>query len=323
MAPPSSLVSILIPAYNSGRWIGDTLRSAVGQTHANLEVIVVDDGSTDETAALVGSISDDRLKLIQQENSGACVARNRALEESKGDYIQFLDADDLLAPDKIEKQLTRLAEEPHGTVATSGWTRFYDGDISSAVNENRHDWKDYDEPIDWLIDSGLGRGTMPVHAWLIPRIVAEKAGPWNESLRINQDGEYNTRVVLEASKIAFVPDTLVYYRSGLAGTISRGDSEEALRSLLEATALISSYMLRRRDDKVTREAVAGMYRHVSMRAYPRYPQISQKAEREVTRYGGSARLPGGGRGFRLLRDTIGWKSAMRVQEFYRSLKSKG
>lgn len=319
--PP--LVSILVPAHNAAQWISETLRSALGQTHANLEVIVVDDGSSDGTVDVVRSFADDRPRLIQQENKGACAARNRALAEARGDFIQYLDADDLLAPEKIELQLERLTHEPRGTVATCGWARFYDGDLDGAVNDNRHDWKDYDDPLDWLIDSGLGRGTMPIHAWLIPRIVAEKAGHWNESLRINQDGEYNARVVLAASKVAFVPDTHVYYRSGVSGTISRGDTEEALRSLLEATDLITKYMLDRRDDRLTREAVAGMYRHVSMRAYPRYPHISRKAEQEVVRYGGSARLPGGGRGFRLLRDTIGWKPAMRVQAFFRSLKPDG
>lgn len=319
----SQLVSILVPAYNAQLWIAETLQSALGQTHRNIEVIVVDDGSSDGTVDVIRSFADDRLRLIQQENKGACAARNRALAEARGDFIQYLDADDLLAPEKIELQLERLTHEPRGTVATCGWARFYDGDLAGAVNDNRHDWKDYADPPQWLIDSGLGRGTMPIHTWLIPRVVATEAGSWNESLRINQDGEYNARVVLASSRIAFVPEAMVYYRSGTEGSISRGDNRSALESLLEATDLIASHMLKHRQDAEVTKAVAGMYRHVSTRAYPDYIDISNRAETLVEQYGGSDRLPGGGRVFRIIRDTVGWKPALRIQSFYRSITRGG
>src|SRR5690606_1936339 len=105
MQSPSSLVSVLIPAYNSAMWIGDALRSALDQTHENVEVIVVDDGSTDETLAVARRYESARMKVISQENAGGCAARNRALAEAQGTFIQYLDADDLLAPDKIERQM--------------------------------------------------------------------------------------------------------------------------------------------------------------------------------------------------------------------------
>lgn len=183
------VVSILIPAHDAELWIAETLQSALGQTHTDLGVIVVDDGSSDGTLDVVRSVADDRLRLIQQENKGACAARNRALAEAGGDFIQYLDADDLLPPEEIELQLERFAYEPRDTIATCGWARFYNDDLDAAVNDNRHDWKDYDDPLDWLIDSGFTRETMSIHTWLIPMAVADRAGTWNERLRINQDGE--------------------------------------------------------------------------------------------------------------------------------------
>ena len=97
------------------------------------------------------------------------------------------------------------------------------------------DWQDYEPASDWLIQSWEGRGTIPIFSWLIPRSVAERAGPWNELLLLNQDGDLRYAAARSARKIAFVEEAWGYYRSGLAGSISQRRSEEALRSLYEAT----------------------------------------------------------------------------------------
>src|SRR5215467_62161 len=99
------LVSILIPAYNSEEWIAETIRSAIGQTWPNKEIIVVNDGSTDRTAEVAQRFASRQVLVISTENEGASSARNHAFRLSQGEYIQWLDADDLLAPDKIECQL--------------------------------------------------------------------------------------------------------------------------------------------------------------------------------------------------------------------------
>src|SRR5438876_12039612 len=102
MAP---LVSILIPAYNSERWIAETIKSALNQTWPRKEIIVVDDGSRDQTLATARRFASKTVAVISQENQGASAARNKALQLCQGDYIQWLDADDLLAPDKIQRQM--------------------------------------------------------------------------------------------------------------------------------------------------------------------------------------------------------------------------
>ncbi|MEY4916996.1 MAG: hypothetical protein RL616_909 [Verrucomicrobiota bacterium] len=102
------LVSILIPAYNSEQWLADTLRSALAQTWANKEIIVVDDGSRDGTLALARSFESLGVKVATQNNSGASAARNHAFRLSQGEFIQWLDADDLLAPGKITSQMNAI-----------------------------------------------------------------------------------------------------------------------------------------------------------------------------------------------------------------------
>src|SRR5438445_12948867 len=104
------LVSILIPAYNAEEWIAQRLQSAIAQTWQSKEMIVVDDGATDGTAEVARRFASREVAVVSKQNQGAAAARNYALRLSQGDYIQWLDHDDLLLPDKIERQLTALGE---------------------------------------------------------------------------------------------------------------------------------------------------------------------------------------------------------------------
>src|SRR6187399_1507760 len=116
------MVSILIPAFNVERWLAETLRSALAQTWPLKEIIVVDDGSTDGTLAIARQFESSGVRVATQKNQGAATARNTAYSLSKGDYIQWLDADDLLAPDKIEKQIAAMQEcTSKRTLFSSEW----------------------------------------------------------------------------------------------------------------------------------------------------------------------------------------------------------
>src|ERR1041384_5813359 len=102
------LVSILIPAYNAGQWLSDTVRSALGQTWEKKEIIIVDDGSKDDTLAIAKGFESDVVRVHTQKNQGAAATRNHAYSLSKGDFIQWLDADDLLSPGKVARQMEVL-----------------------------------------------------------------------------------------------------------------------------------------------------------------------------------------------------------------------
>src|SRR5205823_11683959 len=119
------LISILIPAYNAEAWIGDTIRSALAQTWPRKEIVVVDDGSTDQTLQVARQFASRDVFVVTQENQGAAAARNKAFELCQGDYIQWLDADDLVSPDKVAKQMA-AAEQYQDTrrLLSSGWGYF-------------------------------------------------------------------------------------------------------------------------------------------------------------------------------------------------------
>src|SRR5438552_18454960 len=114
------LVSILIPAYNAERWIADTIQSAMAQTWSRIEIIIVDDGSSDRTVAVSRRFESRRVKVVTQPNMGSTAARNKALEFAQGSYVQWLDADDLLHPEKVARQMVAAAAAANQKLLISG-----------------------------------------------------------------------------------------------------------------------------------------------------------------------------------------------------------
>ena len=131
----SDLVSIIMPSYNTGRFISETIESVLAQSHSNWELIIVDDCSTDNTDEVVEDyISDDRIKYIKNDmNSGAAISRNRALCEAKGKWIAFLDSDDLWEPQKLEKQIAFMKENGY----RFSYTNYVEIDEDSVPNGKR------------------------------------------------------------------------------------------------------------------------------------------------------------------------------------------
>jgi len=309
------LVSILIPVYNAEAFVADAIQSALDQTWPAKEIIAVNDGSTDRSLEILKSFG-SRVRIIEQENRGASAARNRALREAQGEFIQYLDADDLLAPNKIKIQMRRLLSEPPGRVAASAWGRFYDLP-QKTVFTTEPVWTD-SNAVDWLINSWCGGGMMPCHAWLTPRAVADQAGLWDETLGANDDGEYFTRVLLNSGGVSFCEDARVYYRSGLSRSLSRSTQPNSHTSEYRSLELCASHLLAREDSERTRAACAAQFQRFVYAVYPRSPELVRKAEAKVKEFGGSDLKPGGGQLFQLTSKTLGWKTARRVQKAVRS-----
>jgi glycosyltransferase involved in cell wall biosynthesis len=309
------LVSILIPCHNAAPWLGTTLESALAQTWLNKEIILVDDGSTDGSPAIAQSFAGRGVRLFSQPNSGASAARNRAMREARGDFDQFLDADDLLAPGKIGAQLTLLAARPPGTVATCAWGRFTTDPVAARFVDEAV-FRDF-RPLDFLRLAGETGAMMHPSAWLVPRAVAEKAGPWDESLSLNDDGEYFARVALASSGLAFCADPAArsYYRSGLPGSLSQQRGDRARRSQFHSLELITRLLLAAEDSARTREACAGYWRRYVHDFYPAPADLIDRAGAEVRRLGGTVGRPDMGPRTAALARLIGWKAVWRLKYF--------
>lgn len=212
MAKP--LVSILMPLYNAEQWVMDTIQCCLDQTYHNWELIVVDDGSTDNSCAIVGQIKeyDSRIKLFRQKNSGACVARNTAFKHCKGDYVMYLDADDLISPDKIENQVHALSNEGPQSIAICAWEEFQA--TPSPTLSSRAIYKSYKNPIELLIEMWSDGSMLQTSCYLVPRNLITSSNGWDKNITLNDDGEFFCRIIAKASKIVFVTNSAVYYRRG-------------------------------------------------------------------------------------------------------------
>lgn len=136
-AVDSPLVSVVIPCYNQGHFLAEAIQSVKNQTYSNIEIIIINDGSTDITSTVLKSFTG--IKYIEQANLGLPNARNRGTTESKGKYVIFLDADDLLYPHAVEKNLYRLMQDPSLAFVSGRFTR---------VNENGEEWPSRYHQID-------------------------------------------------------------------------------------------------------------------------------------------------------------------------------
>lgn len=253
------LVSILIPAYNAQKWIAYTLRSAVGQTWPRKEIIVVNDGSTDRTASIVRRFASRGVTLVSTENRGLSAAQNRAFQSCNGDYIQWLDADDLLSLDKIERQLAALREgDSKRVLLSSPWAPFFFRTDNAQFVRNSL-WEDL-TPVDWLLRKMSEGIHMQNATWLVSRELTEAAGPWNTDLHYDQDGEYFTRVLLASERTRFVPATGIFYRVSPSNRISYiGSSNKKKDSLLLSMKLHMQYLRSLEEsDRVRRACLAYM-----------------------------------------------------------------
>jgi glycosyltransferase involved in cell wall biosynthesis len=306
------LVSILIPAFNVEVWLAETLESALAQTWQNTEIIIVDDGSTDNTLAVAKTFASSKVKVISQENRGQSASENRAFQEAQGDFIEYLDADDLLAPDKIERQIQLLGDSNSEFVASGEWARFYKSP-DEALFIPQPLWADM-SPVDWLVCAWENHLMMHGAAWLIPRHIAERAGNWNEQLSLINDFDYFSRILLASKGVKFCEGAKTYYRSGNSHSLSGSKSRRAWESAFLSSEIGTTNLLAREDSPRTRHACATVFQRFIYEVYPDVPDLRKKAEAKVQQFGGSDIKPMGGPMFKLLSTFLGWKLAKKVQK---------
>ena len=321
-------VSILIPAFNAERWVGLALQSALDQSWPKVEIIVVDDGSTDQTLAVAKRYESAKVKVMRQENRGAAAARNSALREAQSDFLQYLDADDLLSADKIQEQLTLLRENPN-YLSVSSAVYFFDGKDPDSGLVERSGAVDTDDPVKWLIEflgpEGGQFGTVPCGAWLTPRSVAERAGPWDDCVRSpDDDGEYFARVVLASHGIRASKAGRYYYRKFVqGGSLSTTYSEVLLRGRLHSLNGKAKWLLARTSDPRAYRALANRYLDLAFGAYPSFPKLTDEALRKTQEMGGTDYIPrfGTWKG-NLLSRVLGWKAAKKLNAAFHRLQTQ-
>jgi glycosyltransferase involved in cell wall biosynthesis len=313
------LVSIVIPAYNAERTVAEAIKSAIGQTWPRKEIIVVDDGSTDRTAEIVARFA-PAVRLVSSGNLGLSAAVNLAVQESHGDYIQELDADDLLTPDKIERQLAALRPgDSKRILLSSSWAGFYYR-TQNARFVNNALCQDL-SPVEWLLKKMSENLYMQNATWLVSRELVEAAGPWDTRLNYDQDGEYFARVIACSTGTRFVPGTGVFYRASGPGSISYiGNSDEKKESLWLSMQLQIKYLLALENSERVRRACIAYLQNWYENFYPERSDLAAQAQKLAAELGGIIKEPRLRRKFAWLEPLFGRRTAKWAQMMFPRMK---
>jgi glycosyltransferase involved in cell wall biosynthesis len=317
----SPTISVLIPCHNAAPYVGATVESVLGQTWPQLEVVVVDDGSTDGSAAVLAGYQGCGMRVIQQANAGAAAARNRALAASSGPFVLFLDADDLISPDHLASLQAAIVGAPR-CIAMSQWDRF---SLSPDEAEFPPRATYRDAPgAEWLAEDWAQAGAMTqCGMFLIPRALLSSVGGWDERLTLIDDFEFYARVIAGSAGVRFAPAARLYYRSGLGGSLSGRKSRKAVESAFRSLMLGTRHLLAAEDSPRTRRACANVLQSFDYTYYPAHADLRAKVRARVAELGGSDLAPDGPPGFQAMRRFVGWHVARRVQHLAERLKLNG
>ena len=286
------LVSILVPAFNAERWIAEALSSAVAQTWPRIEIVVVDDGSRDGTVEVARGFESRSVRVVTQPNQGAAAARNTALALAQGDYIQWLDADDLLSPNKIGKQMDAIRGDGDAgsSLLSCGWAYFM-ADPGRARFCPTPLWCDL-SPAEWMIRKLGDNLHMQTATWLVSREITEATGPWDTRLVVDDDGEYFSRALRLSAGVKFVPENGVFYRRRASGRVSIiGRSQRKMAAQLMATRLQIQYLRSLDDGPRARGACLRHLQTFARAWYPERPDIFGEADALARELGGKLETP--------------------------------
>ncbi|MDF5716072.1 MAG: glycosyltransferase [Rhizonema sp. NSF051] len=207
-------ISVIIPAYNAERTILETIASVQQQTFSNFEMIVINDGSSDRTLELLHSVADKRLKIFSYENGGVCVARNRGISHAIGEFVAFLDADDLWTSDKLELQLTALQQHPNAGVAYS-WTSFMDA-RGASLSPGEPAFFEGNVYANLLVGDFIYNGSNT----LIRKQAINLTGEFDPAVESCADWDYWLRLALHWHFVV-VPKHQIYYRRSTGAMSSK------------------------------------------------------------------------------------------------------
>lgn len=281
----------------------------------------MDDGSSDRTAEVARRFASKAVAVVSIENQGAAAARNHALHLSQGEYIQWLDADDLLAPDKIERQITVLGEaDSRRILLSSAWAYFnYRPHRARFVPTSL--WQNH-APVEWLVRKMGENLHMQTATWLTSRELAGAAGPWDTRLLSDDDGEYFCRVLLASEGTRFVPEARVFYRITASSRLSHiGASDRKKEAMLLSMKLHIQYLRSLEESERVRNACLAYLQTWYDNFYPERPDLVAELQGLGAQLQGRMEVPRLRWKYAWMKPLFGWKVAKWTQMALPQLKA--
>jgi glycosyltransferase involved in cell wall biosynthesis len=309
-------VAVVIPCWNAEAWIADAVRSAIAQPRVELDVVVVDDGSDDDSVRVAVEAGGGRVRVLRQERLGVSRARTAGTMAARGEYVQYLDADDVLTPETLIRRIEAL-EHAEADVAYTDWVRweqqsdatFAEGDVFARQLGARPD-------VELVADAWW-----PPAALLYRRRIVDRIGPWREDLPIIQDARYLLDAALCGARFVYVAGLGARYRVTGAASLSRRDPRAFLDDCYRSAVTLDERWQREQGlDEARRRALIKAYNIVA-RGYftidrPRFREIVARLQTLDPHV-----LPEGPPALRALSRVIGYAGAEHVARWWRGLKA--
>ena len=304
-----------MPVYNSERHLKASIESCLNQTYSNLELIIINDGSTDDSEDIIREIRDYRIHYFKVPNNGPCRARNLGIEKAIGQLLQFMDSDDLLDERKIEKQVDRYL--------ICGDEYVYSGIMGKIIEDEKSFEEDFDfyyknlevEEYFRKMFNNFGK-YYTTGMWLIPRKLIRKTHGWDEKVLINNDGEYISRVILLSKGIKFCPWSVFYYRRDVPLSVSKNfTSKKVYQSWLYSYKCYVKNFETTFNFNTAKELGRRALSVYYCNSYPNYPDLLAECKNDIKKLGYNSPYAHGGRTFQLLSMLLGTERALAIREF--------
>jgi len=311
------LISICIPCYNGEKYLEETFNSFLNQTYRNFEIVIVDDFSRDKSSDIIREYEkiDSRIKAVYlKQNTGAAAARNTAFLASVGTHIIFHDCDDLVNNLYLEKHI-ELGNGNLKWITACELIEFYDNDINKN-KKNPRQVRITTTPLNWLLlNNADGLNFTSCNMFCIPRNLIQKAGLWNEKLSLIDDFEFYPRLLMQADKIVYNPESLTYYRKGIKGSLSMTGGDKSLQSAYDSIHSTTKFLLEKDNSERLKTALANYWRPWIYNFYLSNKTLylaamTQFASLDQQRYSPkNAGVTG------LLDSLVGWKLTKKIKTF--------
>jgi len=308
-------ISVIIPCFNSEKWIRETLESVIGQGLNDIEIIVVDDGSTDSSAQIVKD-EFPSVRLIKTGNQGASKARNIGTDSSSGEFIQYLDADDMLAPGKLKLQLGTL-KTSGADIAYGDWQKLIKAGSGGYVKGKIVSRRIQNPEIDlFTTDSWC-----PMAAYLFRRSIVEKIGGWNERLPVIEDVRFQTDCALSGAKFIYCPGMMGYFRVQYKDSLSTRDPISFVKCCLLNTGEVEEWWIEHGGiDAERKAALIRAYEYVARSSFDKDIGVFETAYAALKRLR-PGYLPENSKRLHFMSRLVGYKNAERAALLYRKVKT--
>ncbi|RYX85803.1 glycosyltransferase family 2 protein [bacterium] len=313
------LISIIIPVYNSEPYIADTVLSCINQSYKHIEILLINDGSTDRSEEEIFKIKDNRIQYFKIPNAGACEARNFGIANAKGELFQFLDHDDLIENDKLTHQV-KCYEKNGDDYIYSGTMGSVSGKIRTIDKGYLLYKKDFTPKNYFETKLSYFAEDITTGAWLVPSKLVNSTHGWDNRAGLNDDGEYFMRIILNSTGIIFCKEAIFYFRRDVPNSLSKQfNSKEVYIKWFFSYQSYAENFIKKLEVSTAKELGWKALSVYYISSYPKHPDLLKQCKAQMKELGYNKPFATGGKPFLTASRYIGVENALVLWNYKRKI----